>query len=268
MFTIGEFSKLCGVSARMLRHYNAIGLLSPEKIGENGYRYYAASQLERVRKIERLKAYRFPLAEIAKILPLPPERQREYILRQYEWVKTQALEWQGLAHRMAYDLHSMEVFHMEQNYTVTLVQMESEQVFGLRRCIPCEEKAIGNLIDTAYQQLAANGLRPAGRPPLMAFYGEGFDPENADMEFLIPVEGQAQGVRSLPEVLCVGTTHTGPYATIGGAHDMIAKWLENHPQYEMEPVSYERFLTEPSKITDPQQLKTQVLFPVKMREKA
>ena len=45
MFTIGEFSKLSRVSARMLRHYDRIGLLSPANVGEeNGYRYYEASQ--------------------------------------------------------------------------------------------------------------------------------------------------------------------------------------------------------------------------------
>ncbi|MBP3519824.1 MAG: MerR family DNA-binding transcriptional regulator, partial [Oscillospiraceae bacterium] len=40
MLTIGEFSRLCRVSPRMLRYYESQGLLQPETVGENGYRYY------------------------------------------------------------------------------------------------------------------------------------------------------------------------------------------------------------------------------------
>ena len=44
MFTIGEFSKFCCISARMLRHYDRIGLLHPAATDEqNGYRYYDSS---------------------------------------------------------------------------------------------------------------------------------------------------------------------------------------------------------------------------------
>ena len=46
MLTIGEFSRLGRVSPRMLRYYDALGLLCPEQVGENGYRYYQQAQLE------------------------------------------------------------------------------------------------------------------------------------------------------------------------------------------------------------------------------
>ena len=44
MYTIGAFSKLSHVSARMLRHYDAIGLLRPPMDGHR-YRYYDEDQL-------------------------------------------------------------------------------------------------------------------------------------------------------------------------------------------------------------------------------
>ena len=40
MLTIGEFSRLSRVTPRMLRHYDALGLLPPDAVGENNYRYY------------------------------------------------------------------------------------------------------------------------------------------------------------------------------------------------------------------------------------
>jgi DNA-binding transcriptional MerR regulator len=56
MFKIGDFSKIARVSGRMLRHYDNIGLLSPQRIDPtSGYRYYAAEQLVRLNKILALK---------------------------------------------------------------------------------------------------------------------------------------------------------------------------------------------------------------------
>ena len=70
MFTIGEFSKLGRISPRMLRYYDAMGLLRPTRIGENGYRYYEAAQLETLAEIETLKDYGFALSEIGELLTL------------------------------------------------------------------------------------------------------------------------------------------------------------------------------------------------------
>ena len=73
MLTIGEFSRLGRVSPRMLRHYDALGLLCPQAVGENGYRYYQQEQLERLLRIRRLQDYGFPLAQVGELLGLSDE---------------------------------------------------------------------------------------------------------------------------------------------------------------------------------------------------
>ena len=46
MFSIGEFARHGRVSVRMLRHYDAIGLLRPATVdAATGYRFYQAGQL-------------------------------------------------------------------------------------------------------------------------------------------------------------------------------------------------------------------------------
>ncbi|MGM9736675.1 MAG: MerR family transcriptional regulator [Candidatus Cryptobacteroides sp.] len=65
---IGEFSKLCRVSVRALRHYEEIGLLVPEIIDYGtGYRYYDVSQMQKMNNISRLKNLGFSLAEISDL---------------------------------------------------------------------------------------------------------------------------------------------------------------------------------------------------------
>ena len=62
---IGEFSRLCRVTVRTLRHYEEIGLLVPQIVDRStGYRYYAIEQLQKMQDILRLKELGFSLEEI------------------------------------------------------------------------------------------------------------------------------------------------------------------------------------------------------------
>ena len=56
MFTIGEFARHGRVSVRMLRHYDAIGLLRPACVDPaSGYRFYQVSQLAELNRVIALK---------------------------------------------------------------------------------------------------------------------------------------------------------------------------------------------------------------------
>jgi DNA-binding transcriptional MerR regulator len=65
MFEIGEFSRLTGVSYRLLRLYDVIGLLKPFAT-DSGYRCYGAEQLGRLNRILVLRDLGFSLDEIAR----------------------------------------------------------------------------------------------------------------------------------------------------------------------------------------------------------
>jgi DNA-binding transcriptional MerR regulator len=69
MFTIGDFAKYGRVSVRMLRHYDAIGLLPPARVdAASGYRFYEAAQLARLNRIVALKDLGLRLDAIRSIL--------------------------------------------------------------------------------------------------------------------------------------------------------------------------------------------------------
>ena len=68
LMMIGEFSEATGVSKRMLRHYDKLGLINPEAINEdNGYRYYSRNQMTTIRTITLLQGYGFTLNEILEL---------------------------------------------------------------------------------------------------------------------------------------------------------------------------------------------------------
>lgn len=67
-FSTGEFAKLCKVHKKTLFHYDEINLFKPEKVMENGYRYYSEYQLEAFNVIYTLKDIGMSLKEIKKFM--------------------------------------------------------------------------------------------------------------------------------------------------------------------------------------------------------
>ena len=49
LYTIGEVGRICGISAKALRYYDKIGIISPDHISEeNGYRYYSRETCDEI----------------------------------------------------------------------------------------------------------------------------------------------------------------------------------------------------------------------------
>lgn len=65
---IGEVSHRSGVSVRMLRHYDALGLVRPQERTSTGYRDYADADLRRILHVEALRSLGMGLAEVAGAL--------------------------------------------------------------------------------------------------------------------------------------------------------------------------------------------------------
>ena len=61
LLTIGEAARTAGVSVRTLHHYDQIGLLSPNKMSEGGYRLYGPKELARLEQILFFRELEFSL---------------------------------------------------------------------------------------------------------------------------------------------------------------------------------------------------------------
>ncbi|MFF7364196.1 MerR family transcriptional regulator [Streptomyces sp. NPDC008125] len=68
---IGEVSKRSGVSSRMLRHYESLGLVRPSGRTGSGYREYSAQDIRRIFHIESLRSLGLSLREIGRALDDP-----------------------------------------------------------------------------------------------------------------------------------------------------------------------------------------------------
>jgi len=74
--TIGDAAARSGVSAKMIRHYEQIGLIEPPVRGENNYRFYDPRLIHELGFIHRSRDLGFSIADIRALLSLWRDRNR------------------------------------------------------------------------------------------------------------------------------------------------------------------------------------------------
>lgn len=74
--TIGQAARQSGVSAKMLRHYESLGLLGAVRRTDSGYRLYSDADVHTLRFIKRCRVLGFSMAEIGELVGLWQNRRR------------------------------------------------------------------------------------------------------------------------------------------------------------------------------------------------
>ncbi len=75
-FNIGQAAARSGVSSKMIRHYESLGLLPAVHRTDAGYRQYGETEVHTLSFIRRARALGFSMAEIAELLKLWQNKRR------------------------------------------------------------------------------------------------------------------------------------------------------------------------------------------------
>ena len=78
---VNQVAELTGVSVRTLHHYDAIGLLSPERTEDSNYRLYGEMDLYRLQQILLYREFDMPLIQIKELLDAPDYDRIEELLK-------------------------------------------------------------------------------------------------------------------------------------------------------------------------------------------
>lgn len=68
MIQIGELAERVGLSLRTVRYYEEMGLLSPKKRSEGGFRLYTEDHVDRLALIKQMKPLGFTISEMRELL--------------------------------------------------------------------------------------------------------------------------------------------------------------------------------------------------------
>lgn len=109
--TIGQAAKASAVSAKMIRHYESIGLLPRAQRTQSGYRLYDETDVHTLRFIQRARSLGFPLETIRTLLALWRNRRRssaqvkELSLRHVEELERKITEMQAMVRTLKHLAH-------------------------------------------------------------------------------------------------------------------------------------------------------------------
>lgn len=258
MLTIGEFSRLSHVSARMLRHYDALGLLRPACVGENGYRYYSAQQLPTLVQIEKLKRYGFTLNEIGALLVFSEEALSRQILDKMLQTRAELERLRKTLCHMEADLNTMKGKNMTTaKYEAVIVEEPEVKVFGIRRKINIS--GFDALFTELFAKMETHGYRPVGYLQML-YHDKEFSYANMDVEAQMTVTQDGADIAVFPGGAFVRVIHKGPYEIIHYAYEALTLWMAEHIEYKICGPAVERYLVEKSMTTDPDKYETAVMF--------
>ena len=272
MLRIGDFSKLSRISIRMLRHYDEIGILHPECVDDfTGYRYYSESQLPLAGKIQALKSLGFGLSMIKEILGKyedVQEMERFLILKRKE-LEGEAREIRQKLQFLDSTLKWMRKDGNLRDYNVTLKTLPERYVASVRQVIPAYDQE-GLLWEIMCRELEGQNVQQAAPCYGMAiFHDEGHKEHDPDVEIQSTVVGTYQDTehvkfKTVPPIQIASATYKGGYDQISRVNAAVANWVVENG-YDFNGKSFCIYHVSPSDTSDPEELVTEVCFPVKKK---
>lgn len=227
MFRIGEFARLAGVSAKMLRAWEALGLFRPVWVDPaTSYRAYSPAQLPELRRIIALRDVGVPLAEIADLvaggvdLRAVLERRRSVLEREREEVERRL---QALQIEVAMADGTASVGDRGRARDVVVRPVAAELVATYRVDPSADD------LGPAFYQLEAyvrdRGRRASGppgaiSPPAPGEAAEVFVPVTRTVEPRGPISS-----RRLPACRAASIIHRGSYDGLSAAHEALERWV-------------------------------------------
>ena len=269
MLKIGDFSKLTHVSIRMLRHYDEIGLLIPDKIDDaTNYRYYSAAKLTVANRISALKNMGFSLATISEIMSQYDDagKLKAYlqvklaeVCEQSNLIQTRINLLETTIQRLGKDITAMK-------FDVILKEIPQRYVASVRGIIS-DYNAEGELWATMMQETAHMNLSyttPCYSTAI--FYDEGYKESDVDVEIQMSVAGEYTDTanvafKTVAPIQVASVTFKGSYGDIAEANESVANWITDS-RYDFAGAMFNIYHVSPDQDPNPENWVTEVCYPV------
>lgn len=270
-YSIGEVSKICNISRKTLRYYDEIGLVSPDKICENNYRYYSKDNMLLVPVIRYYKQMGFKLEEMRWLLAgsdyhavetsfqekiAALKEQELEIHRQYVSIK----EWYDLVQEaeqvIVGDVREVAVKFVEQQNYLFMPQRFTDQY-------------LESLINIAFTNFVEQLNNKTKGPLVFHFPSLAERLEKQEQRIAIMQQtilpSPTEHTKQFGGMMMLSCYHIGSHHTILETYHKMLDWAERH-QYLYQDTCYERYVTDYWTTRNQQKFVTELLIPVQRRK--
>jgi DNA-binding transcriptional MerR regulator len=272
MLKIGEFSKLARVSIRMLRHYDEMGLLGPDRTDPfTGYRYYTEGQLTAVGRITALRDMGFSLAAIAELLKCWEDRPalERHLLCQRAEAREAAEEAERRLRLLDTAIERMRKDETTMKYDVNLKEVPQRYVASVRQIIPGYDRE-GDLWHIFMKETAGMQIQD-GDPCLCIalFYDGEYKESDVDVEIQKSVKGAYPDTehvkfKTVPAVTVASAVYKGSYDQISAVNEAVASWVVANG-YVFDGTAFNIYHVSPHETQNPEEFVTEVCYPVRRK---
>jgi DNA-binding transcriptional MerR regulator/effector-binding domain-containing protein len=240
MFSIGQFSRITGLTIKTIRLYHEKELLIPKLVDEStGYRHFDDRNIEQARAISYLRELMFSLAEIKEMLDHFTEdsdilefleKHRNAIHLKMEQLNKAALSLEDIIQQEKEAKKMLK----ESSFSVGEKEIDDFTVAGLRW------KGKYSDVGKAFQQLwKLAGKHIRGKPMNLYYDGE-YKEEDADIETCFRAgnlkHAGALSVHTLPGGKCVYLIHKGPYEQLSRSYAKIMDHIQKKKYQTLLPI--------------------------------
>jgi DNA-binding transcriptional MerR regulator/effector-binding domain-containing protein len=230
VFTIGEFSRITGLSIKTLRHYHEKGLMAPSYVDpQTGYRYYDGADAEIARVVIAFREMEFSLSEIKEILENHDddgeildclERRKQELEEEIRQRKRIADSLRQIINREIEGKNAMQT----SSFSVQEKIIEPQLIAGVRF-----KGKYGDCGKGFAKVAKAFGRHLCGKA-MCLYYDSEYRENDADIEACIPVRQaknvEGVSVHELPGGKCVSLLHQGPYEELGRSYAKITEYIK------------------------------------------
>jgi DNA-binding transcriptional MerR regulator len=238
MLSIGEFARLGQVSPRMLRHYDQLGLLQPERVDpDTGYRFYGVHQLGRLHRIVALRDLGFTLEQISTLLEgeLSPEQLRGMLQLRRAELEQSVADAQSRLRRVEAHLRAIEGSNTVKAQDVVIKETQPLRVAEARDVAGgLDPEHVGPVFMRLAPKLIDHLQQAGARPGMMVgYYDEPAEDGSVGVHVAYEIGEQpvpiSEGVETveLPVVTVASVVHRGDMEGVAPVYEALVRWIED-----------------------------------------
>jgi DNA-binding transcriptional MerR regulator len=191
LLTIGAFAARARLSAKALRLYDRLGLLTPAHVDEaSGYRYYRAAQVERARLVALLRRLDMPLARIAEVVETGGTAGADVLAAYWADVEARVAGQRTLAEYLCGRL-SGRSSEMYGKFVVETVELPEQVVITEKRHTLADELPAWIGASLGRLEAASRACGGVTAPPFVVYYSEVSMESDGPAESCVPVADEA-----------------------------------------------------------------------------